>query len=180
MQDILPTIAHHAVVAFKEPKNSQPRFRRHPERRFVRNETVRNVRAATRYAEIACVEACLLNTNFRPYRRTACPVWWLHDSRCMYCSSVSPSQRTLHSSLKRNLSTKCVILSKLTTGPCLAANGKNIATRHRETHSPPPKAEIHGLNKVSHVCVLFLRTCFASKSHGPAQTSTKRCVLLAT
>ena len=92
----------------------------------------------------------------------------------------------------RSSSTKCVILSSLTVGPCSAANGNSIAARYREARSPPLKADVHGLkelvnyglHELGHLYVQYLRSCFASGSRRPEQASTlisgwRRHVLLA-
>ena len=70
------------------------------------------------------------------------PVWWLNGSRCMNGSSFSPA---FHFSWKGNSSAKCEILpiSRLTAGPCSAANGNNIASSYKETRSTSLKADDH-------------------------------------
>ena len=116
--------------------------------------------------------------QFKLHREIAWPIWWLHGSLSMYSSSVNPSPRTFHCSSRR--SAKCGILSRLAFGPCPAANVNSIAERYREAHSPHLKTDVHGLaelvnygvNELGHVCIQYLRTCFASQSLGPRQAGT--------
>ena len=67
--------------------------------------------------------------QFEPHPWIVWPVRWLNGSRCMNGSSFSPSQRAFPFNSKEISSAKCGISSRLTVGPCSAANGDNNATR---------------------------------------------------